>query len=149
MRWSSFAASLSTAVIAGGNVVVANPLFTHQTGMQIGNAHHSTTSSGIGKRDVVEEGLNGWGTFDQLLDHSNPDLGTFKQRFWYGTEYWKGPGSPIIVVNPGETSARRFNETYTTNATLSGRYAQENGGAVVIVEHRVSLPTRYMTPSLS
>jgi len=44
--------------------------------------------------------------------------------------------SPIILVNMGESDATGGNESYTTNATLPGRYAQENGGAVVILEHR-------------
>lgn len=35
----------------------------------------------------------GW--FDQLLDHDKPELGTFKQRYFWSTEYWKGPGSPV------------------------------------------------------
>jgi hypothetical protein len=81
-------------------------------------------------------GTYGWGTFDQLLDHKNPSLGTFKQRYWYGTNYWKGPGSPIIVVNPGEQSATGFNVTYTGQNRLTGLMAKELGGAVVIMEHR-------------
>lgn len=35
------------------------------------------------------------GYFEQLLDHENPDLGTFSQRYFYSTEYWNGPGSPV------------------------------------------------------
>ncbi|KAI0389296.1 peptidase S28 [Xylariaceae sp. FL0594] len=91
----------------------------------------------------------GWGYFDQLLDHSNPALGTFKQRYWWNTQYWKGPGSPIIFVNPGEQSAERFNITYTTSARLTGKFAQEMGGAVVIMEHRYwgkSSPFEELTP---
>lgn len=78
----------------------------------------------------------GWGTFDQLLDHSNPSLGTFKQRYWYNTQYWNGSGSPIIFVNPGEQAGDGFNVTYPTAARLTGKFAQEMGGAVVIMEHR-------------
>ena len=29
--------------------------------------------------------------FDQLVDHNNPQLGTFKQRFWHTWEFYK-PG---------------------------------------------------------
>ena len=85
---------------------------------------------------IAQNGSNGWGTFDQLIDHANPKLGTFKQRFWYGSEYWKGPGSPIFLVNPGEQAADRFNVTYTSQMRLSGRMASEVGGAVVVIEHR-------------
>jgi len=31
-------------------------------------------------------------TFEQYIDHSNPDLGTFEQFYYYDTTYWKGPG---------------------------------------------------------
>lgn len=41
--------------------------------------------------------LGGNGTFDQHIDHANPSLGTFKQRFYYNTTWWGGPGSPVCV----------------------------------------------------
>lgn len=34
-------------------------------------------------------------TFEQLLDHDKPELGTFSQRYWYSEQFWKGPGSPV------------------------------------------------------
>lgn len=36
-------------------------------------------------------------TFKQLIDHSNPSLGTFDQTYWWSSEFWKGPGYPVIV----------------------------------------------------
>lgn len=86
--------------------------------------------------DGTLNGTNGWGTFDQLIDHSNPSLGTFKQRYWYGAANWKGPGSPIYLVNPGEQAADGFNITYTTALRLPGLMAEKTGGAVVVIEHR-------------
>lgn len=41
----------------------------------------------------------GAATFEQPIDHSNPSLGTFKQRYWYNTTYWKGPGSPVSTLS--------------------------------------------------
>lgn len=35
-------------------------------------------------------------SFDQLIDHNNPDLGTFPQRYWYNDEWWNGEGSPVL-----------------------------------------------------
>ena len=35
-------------------------------------------------------------TFQQLIDHDNPSLGTFSQFYYYSTEFWKGPGSPVV-----------------------------------------------------
>ncbi|KAM7222991.1 serine-type peptidase [Rhypophila decipiens] len=134
MKGSYLASGLATAISLAGNVANANLLFRHQSGMHIGlgDDHHSS----LEKRNVIAKRYNGQGRFDQLLDHGNPKLGTFQQRFWYGTEYWKGPGSPVIVINPGETNAQDYSWSYTTNTTLPGRYAQENGAAIIIVEHR-------------
>jgi hypothetical protein len=82
------------------------------------------------------ETFNGWGTFDQLIDHANPALGTFKQRYWYGTEFWRGPGSPVYLVTPGEQTGTGFNRTWLGGARLPGRMSNATGGAVVILEHR-------------
>ena len=35
--------------------------------------------------------------FKQLIDHSNPSLGTFDQWYWWNTTFWKGPGSPVCL----------------------------------------------------
>jgi hypothetical protein len=40
---------------------------------------------------------NGNSIFEQLLDHTNPSLGTFSQSYWYNFEFWKGPGSPVSI----------------------------------------------------
>ncbi|KIY52352.1 peptidase S28 [Fistulina hepatica ATCC 64428] len=72
--------------------------------------------------------------FDQLIDHDNPSLGTFKQRYWYNVEYYEG-GGPIVVFTPGESNADGY-EGYLTNATVNGLIAQKFGGATVVYEHR-------------
>jgi hypothetical protein len=101
--------------------------------MDIGPDDDTISPSDLHKR---AETFNGWGTFDQLISHSDPSLGTFKQRYWYGTEFWKGPGSPIYLVTPGEQSGEGFNRTWLGSARLSGLMANQTGGAVVILEHR-------------
>jgi len=40
----------------------------------------------------------GNGTFDQYIDHSNRSLGTFSQKYFWNTTYWKGPGSPVWML---------------------------------------------------
>jgi len=100
-------------------------------GMNIGPVHPDTEH--LSKRYDRD---TGWGTFDQQLDHTNPKLGTFKQRYWYSTEFWKGPGSPIIVTTPGEQSASGFNSTYFGLKRLPGLFAQQLGAAVILLEHR-------------
>jgi hypothetical protein len=37
-------------------------------------------------------------TFEQLIDHNNPSLGTFSQFYYYSTEFYKGPGSPVVSI---------------------------------------------------
>jgi hypothetical protein len=101
----------------------------HHAGMQVGPIDEDTVP-------IFSNGTAGWGTFDQLIDHSNPGLGTFSQRYWYGAQYWKGPGSPIIFVNPGEQAADGFNRSYTGKQRLTGLMAEKMGAAVVIMEHR-------------
>lgn len=43
-------------------------------------------------------------TFQQLIDHNNPSLGTFTQRFWHTWEFYE-QGGPIIIFTPGEIAA--------------------------------------------
>ncbi|KAK0665427.1 putative serine protease [Cercophora samala] len=79
---------------------------------------------------------HGSGLFPQLISHSSPSLGTFGQRYWYSTEWYDGPGHPVILFNPGEQDATNFDEAYLTNQRLAGRIAEAVGGAVVVIEHR-------------
>ncbi|KAJ8697118.1 hypothetical protein PTI98_006924 [Pleurotus ostreatus] len=72
--------------------------------------------------------------FDQLIDHKNPELGTFKQRFWHTWEFYK-PGGPIIFMTPGESNAQGY-VGYLTNTTINGILAQQENGATIILEHR-------------
>jgi len=130
----ALSAKMKTAQFLAGALLWCAPAWAamHRNfGMEVGPIDPETEH--LSKR---AESFTGYGTFDQLIDHANPSLGTFKQRYWYGTEFWKGPGSPIFVVNPGEQSASNFNKTYFTSARLTGRMASEMGGAVVIMEHR-------------
>ncbi|KAG2049013.1 peptidase S28 [Suillus hirtellus] len=72
--------------------------------------------------------------FDQLMDHNNPDLGTFQQRYWMNWEFYE-PGGPIILWTPGEDSGDD-SMVFATNETINGLIAQQQNGAVIIIEHR-------------
>ncbi|THH05021.1 hypothetical protein EW146_g10013 [Bondarzewia mesenterica] len=72
--------------------------------------------------------------FDQLIDHNNPGLGTFQQRYWHTWEFYE-PGGPIILMTPGESNADGF-DFYLTNATIPGQIAQQQNGATIVLEHR-------------
>lgn len=90
--------------------------------------------TGHGKTAVAEPPI-GQGLFDQLIDHSQPHLGTFKQRFFYSTIYYKGPGYPIAMEAPSESP---LDPDYMSldNVTMVGLIAQNLGGASITLEHR-------------
>ncbi|PNY21899.1 Thymus-specific serine protease [Tolypocladium capitatum] len=75
------------------------------------------------------------GYFQQLIDHKNPSLGTFTQRYWWNADHYAGPGSPVVLNTPGESNADGY-QGYTTNRTLPGLFAQSTGGAAILLEHR-------------
>jgi len=72
--------------------------------------------------------------FDQLIDHNNPSLGTFKQRFWHTWEFYES-GGPIILFTPGETNADGY-DGYLTNLTINGLISQQQNGSTIVIEHR-------------
>ncbi|KAG2071058.1 peptidase S28 [Suillus decipiens] len=72
--------------------------------------------------------------FDQLIDHNNPDLGTFQQRYWMSWEYYE-PGGPIILMTPGEINADGY-DVFMTNFSINGLIAQQQNGASIVIEHR-------------
>jgi hypothetical protein len=72
--------------------------------------------------------------FDQLIDHNNPSLGTFKQRFWHTWEFYE-QGGPIILMTPGEVNADGY-DGYLTNLTINGQISQQQSGSTIVLEHR-------------
>lgn len=66
----SLAAAFQLLLVAGSSA----SFLRNQAGMQVGPIDEDT---------ILEYGnsTTGWGTFDQLLDHSKPELGTFTQVF--------------------------------------------------------------------
>ncbi|KAK7054098.1 peptidase S28 [Favolaschia claudopus] len=63
-----------------------------------------------------------------------PSLGTFTQRYWHTYEFYE-QGGPIVLFSPGEGNAAPF-YSYLTNNTINGQIAQQENGAVVLLEHR-------------
>ncbi|EJF57333.1 hypothetical protein DICSQDRAFT_69770 [Dichomitus squalens LYAD-421 SS1] len=72
--------------------------------------------------------------FDQLIDHMDLTLGTFKQRYYHTYEFYQ-PGGPIILMTPGEEDAFGY-IGYLTNTTINGHLAQELNGSTIVLEHR-------------
>ncbi|KAG6854358.1 hypothetical protein C0991_007863 [Blastosporella zonata] len=72
--------------------------------------------------------------FDQLIDHNNPKLGTFKQRYWHTWEFYES-GGPIVLMTPGEGNADGYSG-YLTNKTINGLIAQQQNASTIVIEHR-------------
>lgn len=83
-------------------------------------------------RDIPQMGNS---TFQQFIDHNNPNLGTFSQFYYYSDAYYGGPGSPVVLMTPGEAAVNGY-QGYLTNRTLTGLFAQAIGAAVIVIEHR-------------
>ncbi|KAG2138324.1 peptidase S28 [Suillus clintonianus] len=88
-----------------------------------------TSSNGIGLPNITTIYY-----FDQLIDHNNPGLGTFQQRYWMNWEFYE-PGGPIILMTPGEGDADGH-QAYITNRTINGLIAQQQKGSAILIEHR-------------
>lgn len=97
---------------------------------------------GLKTAAVDDLDLVGNATFEQNVDHSDPSMGTFEQRYWWDGSHYK-KGGPVFVFNPGESSADGM-IGYTRNTTIPGRYAQEFSGAVIVIERRCLVRTEWI-----
>ncbi|KZT71725.1 hypothetical protein DAEQUDRAFT_95102 [Daedalea quercina L-15889] len=106
----------------------------------------------VDRNDTELPPLNTTYYFDQLTDHNDPNLGTFKQRYWHTWEFYEA-GDPIILNTPGEGNADGMMSTNMTiqcvertciigyeghlaNDSINGMIAQELNGATIVIEHR-------------
>jgi hypothetical protein len=74
-------------------------------------------------------------TFEQLIDHENPSLGTFSQFYYYSTEFWNGTGSPVVStakIAMAIDSTRRF----------------RSSDMLINISHRCSLPLERLLSSV-
>jgi hypothetical protein len=124
-----------SALLTAGVSAIKPVNFMHLVPPPLDIADTEFASKLVQSRDTNSVATLGTGTFQQILDHSDPSKGTFSQAFWWSTEYWQGPGSPVVFFTPGEVAAAGYTG-YLTNRTLTGILAQELGAAAVILEHR-------------
>lgn len=66
---------------------------------------HFADDNELALASVMSSSHTGNATFRQYIDHNNKDLGTFEQFYFYSTEFYGGPGSPVILFTPGEVNA--------------------------------------------
>jgi hypothetical protein len=72
------------------------------------------------------------------IDHSNPKVGTFKNRWWFNDEFYH-PGGPVIMYDVGEGNGDLIvpylKETHDEQAAMI-LLAKQYKGVVVLWEHR-------------
>ncbi len=74
-------------------------------------------------------------TFQQRISHADPSLGNFSQKYVYNTQFYKGPGSPVLLYTPGEIASAGY-EGFISDRSLLGLYAKTIGAAMILLEHR-------------
>lgn len=118
---------LPTALLAGSALAIRGP---NPSPPRLEDERFSAANL-VTKRDTT----SGQGVFQQNIDHGDPSLGTFNQSFWWSSEFWTGPGAPVVFFTPGEEVASAYTG-YLTNKSITGLFAEAIGGAVVLLEHR-------------
>lgn len=86
------AALLSSLALLAASATAENPFVRRQrlTPPPVGAEVEFATASLTGT-----SAANGTGFFTQLLNHDDPSAGTFQQRYYWNSEFWNGPGSPV------------------------------------------------------
>ncbi|KAG9304813.1 hypothetical protein G9A89_016843 [Geosiphon pyriformis] len=69
--------------------------------------------------------------YTQLINHQNPTLGVFKQRFFVNSTFWK-PGGPILIHASGESGSKQATVMYSGFSEL----AADLGALFICLEHR-------------
>ncbi|CAI4230388.1 unnamed protein product [Auanema sp. JU1783] len=87
------------------------------------------------------------GTIDNYIDHLNKSMGTFKQRYWSNSQWYK-PGGPVFFMLGGESAENGY---WVSDGDLEWtQMAKTHGAQVYLVEHRYygeSRPTPDMSTS--
>ncbi|KAG8883709.1 hypothetical protein FRB97_006020 [Tulasnella sp. 331] len=114
--------------------LLSSPLIGRQSGVVPQPRTSSSSSLAPAKSKLPPEATDLF--FDQLLDHTNPSAGTFKQRYFFSKGNWTGAGAPIVLSNPGEQSADGFWNDLVHPGSLQLALMQALGAAGVVLEHR-------------
>jgi hypothetical protein len=93
-------ASVLSAISALASVATALNPTVFRPGRLIPPLEEEDVSASVMAAAAVN--TTGSAFFAQLLDHDNPSKGTFQQKFWWNSEYWAGPGSPVSILRMSE-----------------------------------------------
>ncbi|KAL2801918.1 serine carboxypeptidase S28-domain-containing protein [Aspergillus granulosus] len=69
------------------------------------------------------------------IDHDNPSLGTYQNRYWVNDAYY-APGGPVIVYDVGEVNAEDSSGHLTSNVSFFRSLIQEFNAIGIVWEHR-------------
>ncbi|KAL4942102.1 hypothetical protein BDV06DRAFT_222518 [Aspergillus oleicola] len=69
------------------------------------------------------------------IDHDDPTVGTYQNRFWANDEYYK-PGGPVILYDVGEVNAESSASHLTSDLSFFPELLEEFNAVGVIWEHR-------------
>ncbi|KAF3385804.1 putative extracellular serine carboxypeptidase [Talaromyces pinophilus] len=72
---------------------------------------------------------------DIPIDHDNHTVGTYKNRYWVTTKYYKS-GGPVFLYDVGESSAYSSAQHMLGESTFFREYLEEFGGLGIVWEHR-------------
>jgi hypothetical protein len=80
------------------------------------------------------------------IDHGNPSLGTYENRYWVNDAYYS-PGGPVILYDVGEANGE-YGAPHLTSSTSFFRSLLQDFNAIGIVwEHRLVHRTRQVEMS--
>ncbi|KAL4744838.1 hypothetical protein BDW72DRAFT_208706 [Aspergillus terricola var. indicus] len=80
------------------------------------------------------------------IDHDNPAIGAFRNRYWVNDAYYV-PGGPVILYDVGEANGEPSAAHLTSNVSFLPPVLQEFGAIGIVWEHR-SDENRYYGDSL-
>ncbi|KAJ4010984.1 hypothetical protein NW752_007477 [Fusarium irregulare] len=76
------------------------------------------------------------GVFHQLIDHDNPSLGTFEQRYWYSLNYANGSSPPVVLIAPLDAEAEQVKFWLHDDYVIGGMIAKRIGAVMLMLENR-------------
>jgi hypothetical protein len=78
------------------------------------------------------------------IDHHNPAIGTFRNRYWVNDAYYV-PGGPVVLYDVGEADGEPSVAHLRSNSSFLPPILQEFGAIGIVWEHRSVVSTKVET----